>query len=72
MVVSLRTTASMIVAAGGVILIGSVRSRLGSFFVFPVHRHTLAGEDVCQSALVAEFAVALDEPSTDFLLLAWF
>lgn len=54
------------------ILVGSVCGRLSSFFIFPVHGHALTGEDMCQSTLVAEFAVSFHKPGADLFLLAWF
>ena len=53
--------------AVGIAGAGSCLSRL---LVFPVHRHALSGQDMRQRALVAELAVALDEPGADLLLLA--
>ncbi len=45
---------------------------LGGLLVLAIHRHALTGKDVCESALVAELAVSLDEPCTYLLCLARF
>lgn len=47
----------------------TVGSQLGGLFVFSVHGHALAWQDVGQSTLVTKLAVAFDEPSTDVLVL---
>lgn len=48
----------------------AVGSLLGRLFVFSVHGHALAWQDVGEGTFVGEFAVALDEPGADALLLA--
>lgn len=50
----------------------ALASRLGRLLVLPVHRHRLAGEDVGESAFVAEFAVSFYEPGAGLLVLAGF
>lgn len=72
MIISARTTTSMTITTRGVILVCSICGGLGSFFVFPVHRHVLTGEDMCESALVTELAVTLYEPGANLFCLTWF
>lgn len=47
----------------------AVGGQLSCLFIFSIHGHALAGEDMGEGALVAKLAVALYEPSTDVFLL---